>query len=101
MSMNMSYCRFNNTVLAMKECMEALQSVEAGEEVLSKDELRSAVEFAKLCSEVVMTISEHAAIEGEDLYDALSDYHGKLEDTIQSVLGSMNDEAKETLGEDE
>ena len=48
MSMNMSYCRFNNTVLAMKECMEALQSVEAGEEVLSKDELRSAVEFAKL-----------------------------------------------------
>jgi len=98
MSMNMSYCRFHNTVLAMKECMEALRNIEAGEEVLSKEEMESAIEFAKLCSEVVLTISEHAAIEGEDLYDSMAE--DTFEDHATMVLMSMNDEAKDALGED-
>ena len=98
MSMNMSYCRFHNTVLAMKECLEALRNVEAGEEALSAEELNSAIEFSKLCSEIVMTISEHAAIEGDDLYDSMAE--DTFEEHATMVLMSMNDEAKDALGED-
>lgn len=45
---NMSYCRFQNTLLALRECKQHLQEMANGaEEALSRDEKGACVELAK------------------------------------------------------
>jgi hypothetical protein len=46
---NMSYCRFQNTLKDLRECLEAL---EEGTDGLSQDELRAKVRLINLCEEI-------------------------------------------------
>jgi hypothetical protein len=49
MSMNMSYCRFQNTLAALRECEEALS--DSGDPLadLSEEERKAAKRLFKLC----------------------------------------------------
>lgn len=48
MAMNMSYCRFENTLAALYECLDALQE---GKE-LSESEENAKEELVHLCKEI-------------------------------------------------
>jgi hypothetical protein len=53
MAMNMSYCRFENTLAALRECDEAL--ADTGDDPfaeLSEKERRAAKRLIKLCREI-------------------------------------------------
>lgn len=61
MSINMSYCRFQNTLLALEECRDALE--DAGPdpfEELSNDERKAAKKLMKLCGEMAADFGEDA-----------------------------------------
>ena len=45
---NMHYCRFQNTLSDLKECMASLEEGE----VLSREELRAANELLRMCEEI-------------------------------------------------
>ena len=94
---NMSYCRFENTVRDLNDCLEALRRVASGEEFLSKEELAKAKELVQICSEFVMDIVEQSGIE-DDLQESIS--MGCFEDVINDTLDTINDDAKEMV-EDE
>lgn len=49
MPMNMSYCRFTNTLAALRECNEALQDMNRPENELSEEEVASFRRLVKLC----------------------------------------------------
>ncbi len=51
MPMNMAYCRFENTLAALKECDEALQCDEALEE-MSCAEKEACSKLVKLCRRI-------------------------------------------------
>ena len=61
MSINMSYCRFQNTLLALQECRDALAEtgLEPFEE-LSDDERKAAKKLMKLCGEMAADFGEDA-----------------------------------------
>lgn len=50
MPMNMSYCRFSNTLEALKECKEALDN--GALESLQGEELEAAKELVELCDTI-------------------------------------------------
>lgn len=50
MAVNMSYCKFENTVAAMRECYEDMPNDES--ELSSDYERRAYRQFLKLCREV-------------------------------------------------
>lgn len=58
--MNMSYCRFHNTVTDMKDCIDYVWDMD-----LSEDENKKRIKFIELCREV--------AEQFED-YDNLKEY---------------------------
>lgn len=46
---NMGYCRFENTVEALRECIEALRDIEDGTETLSPSEKKAMLKLKDLC----------------------------------------------------
>ena len=53
MAMNMSYCRFENTLAALRECDEAMaESVHDPLDELSESERKAAKRLLKLCREM-------------------------------------------------
>ena len=53
MAMNMSYCRFENTLAALRECDEAMaESVQDPLDELSESERKAAKRLLKLCREM-------------------------------------------------
>jgi hypothetical protein len=52
MAMNMSYCRFENTLAALRECDEAMAESMNPLDDLSKSEKAAAKRLLKLCREM-------------------------------------------------
>lgn len=52
MPMNMSYCRFQNTLEALRECVEALDEIDWDIGKLDSDERRAAKQLANLCQQL-------------------------------------------------
>lgn len=52
MAMNMSYCRFENTHRALRECDEALSEMSVPDKELSEAEARAFKRLVKLCREI-------------------------------------------------
>ena len=51
MPMNMSYCRFQNTLEALRECVDALDEIYHDIEKLDSDERHAALQLAYLCQQ--------------------------------------------------
>jgi len=51
--MNMSYCRFQNTYLDLKDCLEYLQDNNFETENLSDEELRAYNRLVQTCKEII------------------------------------------------
>ena len=51
MPMNMSYCRFQNTLEALQECLDALDEIGYDIGLLDSDERRAAKKIAHLCQQ--------------------------------------------------
>jgi hypothetical protein len=70
MPMNMSYCRFENTLAALRECNEALADVMSLDD-LPESEARAARKLVKLCASIAGdwehdVVSANPAISGGD-----------------------------------
>jgi len=51
---NMSYCRFQNTLIALRDCGDALDEIDGNLAELSKDEARAADQLIRLCTQISM-----------------------------------------------
>ena len=62
MPMNMSYCRFQNTLEALRECSDALAESDASDptQELSDEERKAARRLFKLCGELAADFGEDA-----------------------------------------
>lgn len=49
---NMSYCRFQNTLLDLRDCYDAINSAEADDEKLSEEELKAKKRLLMLCKTI-------------------------------------------------
>ena len=60
MAMNMSYCRFKNTLRALRECSDALAELDGSDplEELSESERKAAIRLFKLCGELAADYGE-------------------------------------------
>jgi hypothetical protein len=73
--MNMSYCRFENTLGDFKDCRRAAESLihdngagdEAGEAALSRDELAAAKGLAREALEFLTMLADETGVALEDL----------------------------------
>ena len=81
---NMSYCRFHNTDLDLRDCENELSEMietPRGEQALSDDELRAAKSLAVRCFSIVRMLVENAGLElnaelrEEDLEEAVANVH--------------------------
>lgn len=50
--MNMSYCRFQNTVTDLADCMDALEEIDYDLTKLSADEEKAARRLIEICQEI-------------------------------------------------
>lgn len=50
--MNMSYCRFRNTVIDLTDCLDALGEVDYDLTKLSADEEKAARRLIEICQEI-------------------------------------------------
>lgn len=50
--MNMSYCRFQNTVLDLADCLRALEEIDFNISELSEDEAKAACRLIEICQEI-------------------------------------------------
>lgn len=58
---NMSYCRFQNTVLDLQDCYDALEEMGDNEAILkdlSSEELRSKKRLIRLCEDIINDFGE-------------------------------------------
>ena len=62
MAMNMSYCRFENTLIALRECADALNEADTADPLvtLSDHERQAARRLLKLCGELAADYGEDA-----------------------------------------
>ena len=73
---NMSYCRFHNTLYAMRECLDALRD---GEE-LSAEEKRCAY---ALFSETMQFLYDQGVLDPND------EYSGEQEDALDEFISDL------------
>ena len=70
--MNMSYCRFRNTALAYRDCLEAINDSEEMEDI-SKDEEHAMIALISMSEQLLdvvrerLNLSEHAIIDTPSL----------------------------------
>ena len=50
--MNMSYCRFQNTVLDLADCLRALEEIDFNISELSEAEAKAACRLIEICQEI-------------------------------------------------
>jgi len=56
MTVNMSYCRFENTLAALRECCESEDMVDPGQ--LNKYETKARLKLIQLCREIAVDFAE-------------------------------------------
>ena len=90
--MNMSYCRFTNTRDEFTDCAGALEEVEAGNEVLSADELRAAIRLVSDANDLIALIRDHLCKdEGDEMKD----------EEIKALLTMWNEAAEKHITEED
>ena len=52
---NMSYCRFQNTLRDLEDCVEAMYDIDGNFEELSPEEARAAKALLDLCNNLVIS----------------------------------------------
>lgn len=57
---NMSYCRFENTLHDLGDCLEALEDGALDNQDLSDEERESALELIEMCGEIYANFSKEA-----------------------------------------
>ena len=103
MNINMSYCRFQNTLLAVKECAGDLGDMIEGQgEPLSREERKACVELAEEMIEFLRMLDESSGgglSDDEDIrvgdLDCSTDRIENAVDTISAMAGSEDDEDDE------
>lgn len=90
MPMNMSYCRFENTLRALPECQDALENLfEGGDEArrLSDEETDAAQGLIKTCLDILQLVGDQKG------FDILSEDGERLDDNgmILEILCDAND----------
>lgn len=50
--MNMSYCRFQNTVIDLVDCLRALEEIDFNTSELSEAEAKAACHLIEICQEI-------------------------------------------------
>lgn len=79
---NMSYCRFQNTALALEVCEEILEEMADGDPArLSEAELHAAQRLVTSCLNIVQLLAERGSLEFEPDMD------------LASVVEELNDAA--------
>ena len=61
MPMNMSYCRFQNTLNALQECLDALDEIDWDVKELGSDENYAARQLLRLCQQVADNVGEESS----------------------------------------
>lgn len=80
---NMSYCRFQNTALALSTCEEVLEDMVDGDpERLSDDELSAAQRLVTSCLNIVQLLAERGGL----------DFAADMD--LAAVVQELNDAAK-------
>lgn len=100
MTINMSYCRFQNTLLAVQECSADLGNMLEGQgETLSREERRACVELAEEMIEFLRMLDECSSdglSDDEDIcvvdLDCSTDRIKNAVDAISAMAGSEDDE---------
>jgi hypothetical protein len=86
--MNMSYCRFQNTLGDLGACQDALADLlDENRGKLSREELAAAGDLIEVCAAIVLHVTEACA---EDDIDAIL-----MRDWHRGLLAQANDEASE------
>jgi hypothetical protein len=78
---NMSYCRFQNTLMDFEDCKDALEELATDGGKLSAEELRAAKALAIEAREFLTLICESANIDFEDI-----DSDAKLEGALDFIV---------------
>lgn len=95
---NMSYCRFQNTVLDVRDCRGALaELLDEGMDPLSAEELQAARQLVGLCAEVLQTVGEAMGLDAGEVADLCE----QRVDTVMAVLETANEAAGRRAGEGE
>ena len=103
MTINMSYCRFQNTLLAVRECAGDLGDMMNGQgEPLSREERRACVALAEEMIEFLRMLDESSdsgLSDDEDIrvgdLDCSTDRIENAVDSISAMAGSDDDEDDE------
>jgi len=66
---NMSYCRFQNTLLDLKDCYLAITEGEPEDSILSPDEVKAFERLIEVCRDFVKDFDEGHIHIKEDTYD--------------------------------
>ncbi|WP_394540163.1 hypothetical protein PRJ39_06250 [Lysobacter enzymogenes] len=71
---NMSYCKFQNTLIDLIDCRNTIEEMVTGDEdevfTLSHDEARAAENLAEQCFDILTLLCEHAGIDLDQHLDA-------------------------------
>ncbi|MGO1069739.1 hypothetical protein [Lysobacter sp. CA199] len=79
---NMTYCRFHNTAIALRDCEYVLEEmIDADPEKLSDDELMAAQQLVASCLNIVQLLAERGSLEFEPDMD------------LATVVKELNDAA--------
>lgn len=86
---NMSYCRFQNTLLDMEDCKNTLEEmISDGGGKLSREELQAAKALIETCIYTLGIVADYAGIDLND-EDGMHDFEKNYED----ALTRLNEEA--------
>ena len=103
MAVNMSYCRFRNTLLAVRECAGDIgDMIEGRGEAFSREERKACVELAEEMIEFLQMLDESSGgglSDDEDIrvsdLDCSTDRIENAVDCVSAMAGSEDDEDDE------
>lgn len=97
---NMSYCRFENTSLDLRDCEEVLVGMVAGdEEPLSDEELRSSKRLVQSCARIFFLLHEYATQEEQG--QLIEGSEQRRETVLKAIMDRLNKEAGGQADEEE
>jgi len=67
--MNMSYCRFQNTAIDLQDCASAIESGEAVDKKLSREEKQAKKRLVEICQDIIDMMEYEDQREAENLDD--------------------------------
>lgn len=86
---NMGYCRFQNTLSDLSDCLEGVREALSGEE-LSNEETRAAVRLVMLCGKIV---NEVADCGDDDLGKGIVDGTPEARIAVRRIFGEIAESA--------